>query len=169
MSIVDTERFSLRELVHADDAFIMALVNDPAWLRFIGDRHVHSLADARGYIDRVRSGYAKHGFGLWAIERRSDRVALGLCGLLKRDHLEHPDVGFALLEGARGHGVAREALSATLQLAHERFGLARVLAITDLDNVASRGLLEAVGFVLEGETRDAEAGLPLTLYGRTLP
>lgn len=168
MAIVDTERFSLRELVHADDAFIMELVNDPAWLRYIGDRNVQSLADARGYIDRVRTGYEKHGFGLWVIERHTDHQPLGLCGLLKRDHLEHPDVGFALLERARGQGVAREALLATLQVAHARHGLRRVLAITDLENTASRGLLEAVGFVLEGTAPEPETGVELTRYGRDL-
>lgn len=169
MSIVDTERFRLRELVHADDAFIMELVNDPDWLRYIGDRNVRSLEDARGYIDRVRTGYEKHGFGLWTIERLTDREALGLCGLLKRDHLEHPDVGFALLASARGQGVAREALLATLRVAHERFGLSRVLAITDLDNAASRGLLEAMGFVLVGTAPEPETGVELTRYGRDLP
>ena len=169
MSLVRTERLLLRELVHADDAFIMELVNDPAWLRFIGDRNVHSSEDARGYIDRVRTSYTEHGFGLWVVERLADGVALGLCGLLKRANLELPDVGFALLERARGQGVAREAVLATLSLAHGRFALTRVLAITTFDNAASRGLLESLGFVLEGRTTDEKTGEELTRYGKDLP
>ena len=78
MTIACTERLRLRELQHADDAFILELVNDPAWLRFIGDRNVHSLEDARGYIDRLRT----------SSERLADSELLGLCGILQRETLD---------------------------------------------------------------------------------
>lgn len=91
MTIACTERLRLRELQHADDAFILELVNDPAWLRFIGDRNVHSLEDARGYIDRLRT----------SSERLADSELLGLCGILQRETL---DAGRVQAGGTAGGG-----------------------------------------------------------------
>lgn len=180
MVITTTERIRLRELEHADDAFIMQLVNDPSWLRFIGDRKVHSLPDARRYIDKVAESYAKHGFGLWAVEELAsdgvgdsvgDRMAgepTGICGLLKRDTLELPDVGFALLPRHRGKGLASEALAATLDLAHTRYRLTRVCAITDLDNLASQAVLLRAGFGFVRTQRADDGGVLLNVYERAL-
>jgi ribosomal-protein-alanine N-acetyltransferase len=165
-----TGRLRLRELTHDDAAFIMELVNDPEWLRFIGDRQVHSLEDARGYIDRVRDGgYMKHGFGLWVVALAADGQAAGLCGILKREQLEHTDVGFAFLERHRGRGLASESVVTTLLLAGVRYGLERVCAITDVDNVASQRVLRHAGFEYERQIWWETDGKPLHLYGRTLP
>lgn len=162
-------RIRLRELVHDDAAFIMELVNDPLWLRFIGDRKVHTLPAARGYIDKVRDGgYAKHGFGLWAVERLAGGETTGLCGLIKRDTLELPDVGFAFLERHRGQGLAAEAMRATLGLARTRYALERVCAITDIDNIASQAVLLRAGFVFARTQRGDDDGVMLNVYERTL-
>ena len=106
VAITTTRRLRLRELTYDDAAFVMELVNDPDWLRFIGDRNVHSLEDARGYVDRVRASYDTHGFGLWLVEPLAGGAPLGLAGLLKRATLEHPDLGFAFLPAGRGKGYA---------------------------------------------------------------
>jgi RimJ/RimL family protein N-acetyltransferase len=165
----ETARLRLRELGDADAAFILELVNDPGWLRFIGDRNVHSLEDARGYIARgPAASYAKNGFGLWAVESRGSGEALGMCGLIRRDSLPHPDLGFAFLARHRGHGYAREASSAVVALARERFGIARLLAITDPDNTASRAVLEAVGFVFERTFTWSELGKEQALFALDL-
>ncbi len=164
-----TPRLVLRELVHDDAAFIMELVNDPAWLRFIGDRNVHSLEDARGYIDKIRDGsYAVHGFGLWAVTALATGEALGMCGLIKRDTLEHVDLGFAFLERHRGRGYAREAATAVVELARARFGLAKLVAITSLDNTASQHVLESLGFRFENQIEMGEPVETLALFGREL-
>src|SRR5689334_15984596 len=95
----ETPRLRLRELTGDDAAFILELVNEPGWLRFIGDRNVHSLEDARGYIERVpRASYAKNGFGLWAVDLRETGERLGMCGLIRRESLPYADIGFAFLE-----------------------------------------------------------------------
>ena len=148
---LDTERLALRELEHRGAAFIEKLVNDPDWLRYIGDRNVHSPDDAKRYIDEgPRAAYAKHGFGLLMVERRADGEPLGICGLIKRDTLEHVDVGFAFLPAFRGAGYAREAASACIE--HGRaLGLTRIVAITTQDNEASGKLLERIGFRYERE------------------
>ena len=163
-TLIATARLQLRELTHDDAAFIMELVNDPDWIRYIGDRNVHSLEDARGYVDKVRAGYEKYGFGLWVVEPLGGGAALGISGLIRRDHLEHPDVGFAFLRSARGQGFASEAMAGVLERARSHHGIEQLLAITDPENVASQRVLETAGFRFEREIQDPADGTTLSLF-----
>jgi len=150
----ETDRLRLRRLVLDDAPFILRLVNEPSWLRFIGDRGVHNLDEARQYITGgPQRLYAAYGFGLFLVESRAEGQPLGLCGLIKRDTLPDVDIGFAFLPEHWGLGYAREAAAATLRYARERHGLARVVAITSLDNTASGRVLETVGMRFEGTRR----------------
>ena len=132
---------------HAGDAaFLLRLTNDPDWLRFIGDRGVHNEQDAVGYLNRsLLPSFQEHGFGLFVVETLADKSAIGICGLVRRPHLDAPDLGFAFLPDHRGHGYALEAGSAALEDAHTRLGLNRILAITRPDNEASIRVLERLG------------------------
>lgn len=146
MQVVETRRLVLSRLVLEDAAFILELVNEPGWLRFIGDRNVHNLEDARGYIEKgPQDMYARLGFGLYRVDLK-DGTPIGMCGLLKRDTLPDADIGFAFLERFQGQGYAREAAQATLAHAQSAHGLKRILAITSPDNASSIRLLEKLGF-----------------------
>ncbi len=165
MNILQTVRLELRLPGTADAPFILRLVNDPDWLRYIGDRNVHSLDDARGYIAKGPAAMqARHGHSLMRVALK-DGTPIGLCGLLKRDTLEHPDLGFAFLPEYRRQGYALEAAAAALADGRDRLGLRRILAITAQDNAASGRLLENLGMryeglrLLAGETREVK------LYG----
>ena len=165
MIVCETERLRLRELTVDDAAFVMELVNEPAWLRFIGDRNVHSLDDARGYIARgPLASYAKHGFGLWAVELSATGEPIGMCGLVKRQTLEHFDLGFAFLSRHWGHGYARESAAAVVERARELFHLPKLVAITDLDNLPSQKVLTSVGFRYDKLIHLSESGEELALY-----
>ena len=154
MTVLETERLVLRHLDAGDAAFIMELVNDPGWLRFIGDRNVRTPEDARAYIEnKVAAAYPRHGFGMYLVERREDGAPTGICGLVKRDTLEDADVGFAFLPRFRGMGYAREAAAATLEHARRDFGMARVVAIVTPGNDASARLLKKLGMRFEGLVR----------------
>ena len=161
MTVAETTRLRLRELTPVDAAFILELVNEPAWLQFIGDRNVHSLEDARGYIARgPAASYAAHGFGLWLVESLAGGEPVGMCGLVKRDALPHVDVGFALHSRHWGHGYAQEAAAEVVRLARDRFRLPTLVAITDPDNRPSQKVLESAGFrydriIAWGETNEA--------------
>ena len=145
-----TDRLILRRLSPDDAPFILELVNDPDWLRFIGDRNVRNLDDAREYIRKGPvDSYARLGFGLYAMVRRDGGPPIGMCGLLRRDFLEDADIGFALLPAHRGRGYAREAARATLVYARDELGLGRIVAITSRDNERSGRLLEEVGLRFE--------------------
>ena len=160
-----TDRLHLRLLREDDAAFILRLLNDPTWLRHIGDRGVHTLDDAHRYITHGPvARITGAGVGLFLIERRSDGAAMGLCGLLKREGLDDVDIGFALLPEFSGHGYALEAARATLEHAFGMQNLPRVLAITSQDNTASMRLLEKLGFRYERDVVLPRDTTPLRLF-----
>lgn len=165
-----TERLRLRPLVGADAPFILELLNEPGWLRFIGDRGVRDLPAAQAYIENgPRAMYARHGFGLYCVETRDRALPLGLCGLLKRDNLEYVDLGFAFLERHQGLGYAREAAAASLAEARS-LGFAEVAAIINPDNHRSIRLLQGLGFRAAGLRRLAPETPEVSLFlWRALP
>lgn len=163
--LLQTPRLLLRELTDADAPFVLALLNDPGFLQHIGDKGVRTLDDARGYLQSGPfASYAAHGFGLWRVALRGDDEAIGMCGLLRRDWLDAPDLGYAFLPAARGRGLAQEAADAVLRLARERLGLHRVLAIVSRDNAASIRLLERAGFAREVDVVPPGSDETLALY-----
>jgi ribosomal-protein-alanine N-acetyltransferase len=151
MTIVrETDRLILRRMVLADAEFILELVNEPAWLQFIGDKGVRTRDDAIRYISTGPiASYDRFGFGLYVVERKAGGVPIGICGLLKRESLDDVDLGFALLTRFHGNGFAYEAAVAALAHGTVAFGLDRIVAITAPDNHASIGLLERLGFAFE--------------------
>jgi [ribosomal protein S5]-alanine N-acetyltransferase len=154
MTVLETERLSLRPITVDDAEFILALLNEPSFLRYIGDKQVRNLEDARQYIlNGPVASYQRHGLGLLLAELRESRTPIGMCGLLKRDELPEPDIGFALMPDFWNKGFAFEAAAAVLQDARDRLKLQRILAITSLDNDASIKLLERLGFKFERVTR----------------
>jgi len=149
--LMTTERLVLAPFTADDAPFIVALLTDPDWLRYIGDRGVQTPDEARGYLEAgPLASYAAHGFGLYRVTRRDTGVPIGMCGLLRRDTLPDVDLGFAFLPAYRGQGFAREAAAATLAYAHGTLGLARILAIVSPENAASIRVLEALGMRREG-------------------
>jgi RimJ/RimL family protein N-acetyltransferase len=150
MDVIETERLVLRQQTLEDAAFILALMNDPEWLRYIGDRGVRTHEEARAYIQEgALKMYDRHGFGLYLMELKGDRTPVGICGLIKRDSLDDVDLGFALACVYRGKGYAREAAAATVAYARDIVGLRRVVAIVSPDNTDSLRLLDGLGFSFE--------------------
>lgn len=155
MTLFETPHLRFRPVTPADAPFIRELVNDPDWLRFIGDRQVHSNDDAVGYIrNGPMASYARNGFGLWCVTLH-DGTPIGLCGLLQRDVLPNPDLGFAYLPAYRGQGYGIEAAAAALAYARKEFGIRRVLAFTSPENDRSMALLRKAGMRFEGTVRMA--------------
>jgi RimJ/RimL family protein N-acetyltransferase len=144
--ILETERLVLEEFtVDRDEAFILELVDGPGFRQNIGDRGVRDLDGARGYIEGVKLSYAKHGFGLWRADLKASGEAVGICGLVKRDSLELPDVGYAFLERFWGQGFATEAAAAILDHGRRVLGLPAIAAITTPKNAGSIAVLRKIG------------------------
>jgi RimJ/RimL family protein N-acetyltransferase len=165
MKILETPRLSLRQMSVDDAEFMLALLNDPSWLRFIGDRGVRTLDDARNYIlQGAMANYARLGYGFYLVELKEAGIAIGMCGLAKRDYLDHADIGFAFLPAYCGQGYAFEAAAATLQYAQRQLHLPRILATTRLDNLSSSKLLEKLGMRLDKIIMHPDGDRELKLY-----
>lgn len=144
--MIETERLILRPTSTDDGAFIYQLVNTPKWLRFIGDRNIHSPKEASVYInEKMRPQLKTHGFSNNTVIRKSDGVKLGTCGLYDRPGLDGIDIGFAFLPEHEGQGYGYESASALLDKAFTDFGLKTIRAITLPNNIVSQNLLKKLG------------------------
>jgi RimJ/RimL family protein N-acetyltransferase len=150
MHILDTDRLRLRTLALADAAFYLEVLNTPAFIRWIGDRQIRSEAQAREALAvGPLTMQSLRGFSLYRVERKDDAVAVGICGLIKRDGLADVDIGYAFLSAFTGQGYATEAAAGVLQHARS-LGLSRVVAITTPGNDASDAVLRRIGMHFEG-------------------
>lgn len=151
MIVLETERLVLREVTEADAPFVLELLNSSGFIENIGDRGVRTLDEAAAYIrDRMLASYAEHGFGMWVVEQKLGGAPVGLAGLVKREGLDVPDVGYAFLARAWGQGYAQETAAAVVAHARERLGLTALAAITSPENYASMAVLRKIGFTFQG-------------------
>jgi RimJ/RimL family protein N-acetyltransferase len=168
--MLHTPRLTLRRFVLEDADFILELLNDPGWIRNIGDRGVRTLAEACAYLaNGPMKLYERLGFGLYLVALRDTGVRIGMCGLVKRDGLDDVDIGFAFLPAWRGNGYAIEASRAVLDHPLRDLGLGKVVAIVSPGNEASVRVLERIGLRAAGVIRlPREAGAEVLLYEREL-
>lgn len=166
-AVVETDRLILRRFSAEDASFVVQLFNDPAFLRFIGDKGVRTREDAVAYIEREYiASYERNGFGPYCVLRRdAPSVQIGMCGLLRRDWLPAADLGYAFLPGYWRMGYAVEAARAVLDHAVRGLAMTRIVAITDTANVDSMKVLERCGFTPAGTVRKTESAAPLNLFG----
>ena len=148
--ILETKRLVLRELTVEDADFMLQLLNEPAYILFIGDRGVRTQDEARTYIEKnICPSYEKNGFGLYLVEMKDDATPLGICGLINRDDLPDIDIGYAFLEAYRGNGCATESAEAIMDFGRTVVGLKRIVGITAVNNQPSINVLEKVGLHFE--------------------
>lgn len=165
MKILETERTILREIVERDVEFIYDLVNQPSFIEYIGDRNVRSIENARDFIEnRYRQSYREHGFGLYAVELKSDGTPIGICGFVKRDTLPDADIGFAFLPQYERKGYAFESADAVMKYGRDVLKLEKVLAITTPHNESSGRLLARLGFEFEGLLKQPNEQAELKLF-----
>ena len=163
MFVIETKRLDIYQLTLKDAGFILELVNDPDFIRFIGDRNIKTMDEARDYLETgPMKSYTTNGFGLYSIQLKKTDAPIGICGLIKRPELDDVDIGYAFLPQYRGKGYAFEATEAVLESGKNGLGLKRIVAITSPDNQASIRLLEKAGFcfekmlILPGETAETK-------------
>jgi len=151
-AIIQTGRLQLHELSdqsQEDIVFVHRLLNEPSFIENIGDRGVHNLEDARGYIVKgPMASYRTNGFGLYRVQTRAGQT-VGMCGLVNRPTLDDVDLGYALLPEFCGQGYAVEAGAAVLADARQRLGLKRIVAIVAPRNGGSIRVLEKLDFRFE--------------------
>jgi RimJ/RimL family protein N-acetyltransferase len=165
MKILETKRLILQQVTIIDAEFILKILNDPSFIRNIGDRKVRSMDDARDYTtSKLIASYEKFGFGMYLVILKDTGVPAGICGLIKRDGLEDVDIGYAFLPQYWSKGYATEAALAVKEYAKNTIGLKRLVAITDPENLGSIRVLEKIGLEFEKMVRLSEDDIELKLY-----
>ena len=163
--VLETKRLLIRHFVRDDADFILRQLNEPSWLEFIGDKNVYNLNDAKKYIELVElSMYQKYGFGMFLVFDKQTEIPMGLCGLMKRDDLDHADLGYALLPEFWQQGYALEAVQSILEYTKHTHGLSRILALSKSSNASSIKLLNKVGFTFERDLKLMENEENLQIY-----
>jgi ribosomal-protein-alanine N-acetyltransferase len=169
MKIADTSRLSLREITTDDAAFILRLLNDPAFLQFVGDKQVCDLESAKNYIlEGPVASYKTHGFGLYLVELIDSGEPIGMCGIIKREFLDHAEIGFAMMPEYRRKGYGFEAAQVTLDFAREELQLRRIVAITAENNDPSIKLLEKLSLGFDKLIDLPSGDKKIKLYARDL-
>jgi RimJ/RimL family protein N-acetyltransferase len=162
--MIETERLELREYTLKDAPFIYKLMNSEGWLKNIGDRNIHTIADAEAYMQKnYISSYEKHGFGPYLVSLKEDGTPIGSSGLYKRDNLDFPDVGFAFLSEFGNKGYAYESAQAVMNYAAKTLRLETIVGITLPENIPSIKLLKKLGLAEIG-TYQYEDGEELLLF-----
>ena len=165
MALLETSRLAVRLLTEDDAPFMLALLNEPSFIQNIGDRGVRTIADARAYVALgPMASYDRFGFGLYLVELKAPAAPIGICGILKRDELPEPDIGFAFLPAYWSQGYALESATAVRDYARDGLRLPRLLAIVSPANAGSIRLLERLGFQFTSLTRLTPEARDVKLY-----
>ena len=149
--VCETDRLVIRFFNINDAEFIVQLLNEESFIRCIGDKNVRTNTDAINYLTNGPIlSYQEHGFGINLVELKETGKPIGTCGLLKREALGFPDLGYAFLPEFWGKGYALEAADAILKKEIITHSLNTVLAVTFPANLSSNSLLKKIGFTLKG-------------------
>ena len=159
---METERLVGERLREEHFAYQRALDSDPDVMATLG-----GVRSENESLELLRSGldhWDRHGFGPWVFHARETGETVGGAAL-RRAHVggrDEVELGYRVAAAWWGRGIATEMASALVGVARDRLGLAELVAFTLPDNLASRRVMEKVGFTYE---RDIEwARLPHVLY-----
>lgn len=165
MNALETERLLIRQFNTEDADFILELLNDPSFIKNIGDRNVRTLEDAQAYLRKgPMTSYEKNGFGLSLVILKETGESIGMCGLIKRDTLENVDIGYAFLPRYWAKGYAVESTLGMKIYAKDVVGLNKLVGIVDPANEESIRVLEKIGLTYEKMIRLPEDSIDLKLF-----
>jgi len=163
-----TRRLSYRAVADDDVEAMHAIWSDPEVMRYLPSEPDASIEDTAERVDRHRRRFEQTGYGLCAVVERQSAEVVGVCGLFPVEWVG-PDVEIAYHFARRvwGRGYATEAAGAWLELAFDRLGLSRVVALAYPANRASTRVMEKVGM---SDPREVERyGETLVQYSRGHP
>ena len=164
-----TARLTLRRITTDDADLMLAVWNDPAFVRYVGDRGIRTPDQARAAIcDGALRLYSDFGFGPYCMELKSDGTRIGICGLFQRDNLDHPDIGFSVLPAYCGAGYASEAAQSVVAYARDDLGISTLTAIVSPENTASIGLIEKLGLSFDRGITMPDEDEEISLYSMRL-
>ena len=150
--LIETPRLIIRPLTMADEKGMFAMDSDPEVHRFVGNKPYTTLYQTRATIDYVMRQYAESGIGRWAVIEKETNDFVGWTGLkLMKEkvngYIEFYDFGYRLARRFWGRGYATESGRASLDYGINELRLNEIYGMTDVNNGASRHILEKLGFV----------------------
>lgn len=161
---IETSRLRLRPLAEDDIADWSRLIYaDPEVTRYLPGPDVTPLARTERLFKHFTDHWPAHGYGEWAVTDRETGAFLGQCGLNHIDEIDETELDYSLAKYAWGRGIATEAAGAAVRFAFETAGLTRLIGFVVPEHVASRRVLERLGFVYECDTHFW--GVDLVRYG----
>lgn len=164
-SSFETERLIIKPTTEEDAPFIYELLNTPKWIKYIGDRNINSVEDAKAYIrNKMIPQLEKLGYSNYTLITKSDYTKIGTCGLYDREGLDGIDIGFAFLPAFEKKGFAYEASKKILDVGFDVFGIKTICAITTKSNIASQKLIEKLGLKYVRKTSLSNDKEELLLY-----
>jgi [ribosomal protein S5]-alanine N-acetyltransferase len=165
MTLIHTDRLAIQYITGEYSNFIYRLLNDPSWIKYIGDKGIKTEEDAKNYIQNGPiQMYQDFGFGLYLVTLKETGEPIGLCGLIKRPTLENIDLGYAFLPEYTGKGYALEATKAVLQYGNEQLLIDKIVAITTIDNFSSQKVLLKLGFTFDSLIKEKDEAKELKLF-----
>lgn len=169
MPLTTTNRLIISKVTLKDAPFFVDLMNTPSWLKYIGDRNIKSVEDAKNHLKKgILKSYKESGYGFYKVTKKSEpEKAIGIVGLVKRKELEYTDIGFAFLPNYEGKGYGYESSVAIMDMAKNKFKLNKVLAITNPDNKSSIHLLEKLGLSFQKRIKPFADNEELLLFAKT--
>jgi len=169
MPLTTTNRLIISKVTLKDAPFFIELMNTPSWLKYIGDRNIKSVEDAKNHLKNgILKAYKECGYGFYKVTQKSEpEKAIGIVGLVKRKELEHTDIGFGFLPNYEGKGYGYESSVAIMNMAKNKFKLNKVLAITNPDNKSSIHLLEKLGLSFQKRIKPFADNEELLLFAKT--
>ena len=151
--MIESERLQLREWRDDDRAPFAALNADPEVMEHLPSVLTRAMSDA--FVDRIRSHFDEHGYGLWALEVRATGEFIGYTGLVLQTFPAHftpaVEVGWRLRRTAWGNGYASEAARASTDYGLAHLGLSEIVSMTTPDNIRSRRVMERIGMTRNPE------------------
>ncbi|NIA27992.1 MAG: GNAT family N-acetyltransferase [Desulfobulbaceae bacterium] len=147
---LETKRLSLRRLTLDDAELMLAVWNDPAFIRYVADRGIRTIKAARAALkEGALKLFSDYGYGPFRVALTEDDTPVGVCGLFRREGLDEPDLGFSILPKYWRKGYAHEAARAVVGHAKTDIRLTRLTAIVSPENTASVALIEKLGLQFE--------------------
>ena len=167
--LMETDRLRLCAVSVDDTALLLAVWNDPAFIRNVADRGIRTKEQAKEAIEGgAQKLFDDLGYGPYCMSLRSSGEMIGICGLFKRENLDDPDIGFAVLPEYCSKGYAGEAASAVVAYARDELGIVNLTAIVSPSNAASIGLIEKLGLQFERKLMMPGDTKEISLYSKVL-
>ena len=148
--ILETERLILQTWTLEDSEEFLKICSDAEVMNFIGDGKPYNLEQANKFLIWAENYQRENGFCRWKVLEKVSGEIVGSCGFVRLRETGEIELGYLLARKFWGKGFATEAARGCLQFGFGKLGFREIIALTDLENVASRNVLEKIGFIKRG-------------------